>query len=157
MVTGRTNFVVVLIFLGSTAPCVEAQHVAIPQRAYAIGLNTTAGYAGVEWVARSFSMKQRLGGAAGVGIFGAGVRLNLALRDSQANDRVPYLAAGLAFVAWFPMLDGPRTVGSVEAGMQIWSRDARKLYVDVGAGAGFEMGSSGDPIPAVRIVAGRTL
>ena len=91
-----------------------------------------------------------------MGIFGGGVPIDFPLRDALTNDRVPYIAAGLSLVAWFPMLDGPRTVASVEMGFQAWPRNARRLYVDLGVGAGFVLGSSGDPTPVVRIVAGQT-
>jgi hypothetical protein len=91
-----------------------------------------------------------------VGAFGGGVRLNFPLRDALTNHRVPYLAAGFSVLAWFPMIDGPRTIASVEVGLQAWPRNARRLYVDDGVGAGLVLGSSSDPVPVVRIVAGQT-
>lgn len=124
------------------------------RRAFAVGLNSNAGVVGVEWVARSFSPATRLGGAAGIGIFGAGVRLNMALRAPRANDRVPYLAAGLSYIAWLPPGITPKKIVSIEGGMQLWPTKPRRMYFDVGAGAGLEPGSAGDPVPALRVVAG---
>lgn len=145
------------LFLGVGADAAGAQDASIPKRAYAVGLNSTAGFFGVEWVARSLPAAKRLGAAAGLGIFGGGVRLNLSLREPTAHNRVPYLASGLSVIAWLPPgISGPRSVASIEAGVQLWPKSPRRLYVDLGVGAGFEMGSSGDALPAVRVVAGRT-
>lgn len=134
-----------------------SQEIAVPQRAYGIGLNTTAGLIGVEWVDRSFAQARRFGGAAGLGLFGGGLRLNGALRDPLAHTLVPYLASGFSVAVWsiYPYARSC-TCLSIETGVQLWPKSPRRIYVDFGVGAAFEMGRSGDPLPALRILAGRT-
>ncbi len=146
-----------MVLLGVGVRSVAAQETGIPRRAYAVGMNTTAGFLGVEWVARSFAKAPRWGGAVGVGILGAGARLNLALREPLAHTLVPYLSSGLSVgIFSLPPLARSWNGASIEAGIQVWPKKPRRLYVDVGVGAATEFGRSGDPLPALRIVGGRT-
>lgn len=157
--TGMRHYLCPLfaLLLGAYAVRAEAQAVSMPTRAWALGWSPAAGLVGVELVARSFSPTTRVGGAAGIGIGGAGVRLNVALREPRAHNRVPYVAAGIVAVAWLPTI-AATTVTTIEGGVQFWPQTPRRFYMDLGAGIGFQ-DSTPDwerIVPAVRIVFGRT-
>ena len=135
---------------------VHAQSVPAPTGAFGIGWSPAAGLVGVEFVSRSFAHASRLGGAAGIGLAGAGVRLNVSLRDPAVNRHLPYLAVGYVATPWLPIL---RMSGatSVEAGVQVWPSRRDGLYLDFGAGVAFLAGASSTTGPVLRLLVGHTL
>jgi hypothetical protein len=132
----------------------NAQASSIPTRAVAFGWSPAAGLFGVEGVARSFAAAPRLGGAAGVGLAGFGVRINLTLRQPKAHSSVPYVAVGHTVTPWIPVI-ALTSVTSVEGGVQVWPTGERHLYMDFGAGAAYERGKYNEVGPVLRLLFGR--
>jgi hypothetical protein len=144
-----------LFVLGISAQRANAQVSSVPARAVAFGWSPAAGLFGVEGVARSFAAAPRLGGAVGVGLAGFGVRLNLALRQAKAHRSVPYVAVGHAVTPWIPVI-ALTSVTSVEGGVQVWPIGERRLYMDFGAGVGYQRGKYNEVGPVLRLLFGRT-
>ena len=151
----RHSRVLLAVLVGVGAQRVTAQGAEIPTRAYAFGWSPAAGLLGVEWVTRSFTAAPQFGGAAGVGLGGVGVRLNVTLRDPRTHDRVPYIAVGYVITPWLPAVR-LTSVTSIEGGVQFWPVSPRRLYLDFGAGVGFLTGASSKVGPVLRLLAGRT-
>jgi hypothetical protein len=151
----RHSRVLLAVLLGVGTQRVAAQGTDVATRAYAFGWSPAAGLLGVEWVARSFSAAPRLGGAAGVGLGGVGVRLNVTLREPRTHNRIPYLAVGYVMTPWVPAVK-LTSVTSIEGGLQFWPANPRRLYVDLGAGVGFLSGAASNVGPVLRFLVGRT-
>jgi len=147
--------VVLAVLLSIGAERAAAQGAEVPTNAYAFGWSPAAGLLGVEWVVRSFSPATRFGGAAGVGLGGVGVRLNVALREPRTYERVPYIGFGYVATPWLPAVS-LTSVTSIEAGVQFWPTKPRRIYFDVGAGVGFLTGASSKVGPVLRLLAGQT-
>ena len=127
----------------------------MPGHAYALGWSPAAGLIGVELVARSFSAAPRFGGAVGVGVGGAGARLNLTLREPRAYNKVPYVAVGYVVTPWIPSIKLKSAV-TIEGGVQVWPVSPRKLYLDFGTGIAFLSGASDKLGPVLRLLVGQT-
>lgn len=140
-----------LLAIGSQS--VRAQSTDSTKSVLAFGWSPAAGLLGIEWVDRSFSAAPRFGGAVGVGIAGAGIRLNMTLRDPTTHHRVPYLGVGYAVTPWMPVVK-LRSVASIEGGVQFWPVSPHKMYVDVGTGIAFLSGVSNDVGPVLRLLLG---
>ncbi len=147
--------VLVAVLLAVGAQRADAQSTDVPTNAYAIGWSPAAGLLGVEWVVRSFSAASRFGGAAGAGLGGVGVRLNVSLRQPRTHDRVPYIGFGYVATPWLPAVK-LTSVTSIEGGVQFWPTKPRRLYFDLGAGVGFLTGAANKVGPVLRLVAGQT-
>ncbi len=118
-----------------------------PRRAVATGLSPTAGILGWEYVRRA--LWGPAGFAAGIGLGGVGARLNLELLARARRDSaraVPYVGGGVLLA---PAITDDANTGlaSLEGGVQLWPRRARRLYVDLGAGV---VRTIAGPRPVVR-------
>ena len=149
------GFLGVTIALSTAGAAAQAQGVSPPTRAFGIGWSPAAGLIGVEFVKRSFAHAPRLGGAAGIGLAGAGARLNVTLRDPLANRHVPYLGVGYVATPWLPILK-MSGAASIEGGVQLWPSRGDGLYFDVGAGIAFLAGASSTTGPVLRLLVGHT-
>jgi len=145
----------VTIALSTAGAAAQAQSVPPPTRAFGIGWSPAAGLIGVEFVKRLFAPASRLGGAAGIGLAGAGARLNVTLRDPAANRHVPYLGLGYVATPWLPILK-VSGAASVEGGVQVWPSRGDGLYFDVGGGIALLNGASSTIGPVLRLLVGQT-
>lgn len=134
----------------------QAQAASAPTNAFGIGWSPAAGLIGVELVHRSFVHVPRLGAAAGIGLAGAGARLNFSIRDPAKSQRLPYVGAGYVTTPWLPVLK-MSGAASVEGGVQFWPGRRDGVYFDVGAGIAFLAGSSSPTGPVLRLLVGHTL
>lgn len=152
----RDLLLLVALFFVANAKPLFAQSDRIPTAAWAFGWSPAAGLIGLEVVARSFGAAQHLGGAAGIGIGGLGLRVNLAMRNPNAHHRIPYLGVGYAATPWLPTIR-LKSLTSIEGGVQIWPTGQSRLYMDFGAGVAFLTGASEEIGPVLRLLFGRTL
>jgi hypothetical protein len=134
----------------------QAQRGPAASGAFGIGWSPAAGLIGVEFVNRSFRRLPRLGGAAGIGLAGAGVRLNLSLRNPVGARPLPYLGVGYVATPWLPVLRMSGAV-CVEGGLQVWPLRRDGVYVDLGTGVAVPAGASRTIGPVLRLLVGHTL
>jgi hypothetical protein len=145
----------IAVLLAGGAHYAAAQGTDVPTNACAFGWSPAAGLLGVEWVVQSFSTASRFGGAAGVGLGGVGVRLNVSLREPRTHERVPYIGFGYVATPWLPAVR-LTSVTSIEGGVQFWPTKPRRVYFDIGAGVGFLTGSPNKLGPVLRLLVGQT-